>query len=193
MKRLFIFRSVFLLYSIEAPFGDQNYNRTWLEFLLLNKQNFCWLKQRPELCVENICILWSQIIAYISETITEGVRAHRRQSMMLVWWVWRSAGRGHPKATASLTALSAGLLTLDQEEKMEPDMRMTLWKWDCLIMGLCTRYSTLAAPTPCNIIFSSGFQSGNKKIYSFFKTCCRLFTILLSGNEHWNNLFYFVS
>ena len=48
--------------------------------------------------------------------------------MMLVWWVWRSAGREHPRAVASLTALSEGLWTLDQEENMEPDMRMTLWK-----------------------------------------------------------------
>ena len=87
---------------------------------------------------------------------------------MLVWWVCRSAGRGQPRATASLTARSDGLLTRDQEEKIEPDMRMTRWKWDCLIMGLCTRYSTLAAPTPCNINCSSGLESGNKKEFTHF-------------------------
>ena len=74
-----------------------------------------------------------------------------RHSRMLVWWVYRSAGRGQPSSLASLTAFSAGLSTRDQEENMEPDMRITLWKCDCRIIGLCTRYSTLAAPTPWGV------------------------------------------
>ena len=75
-----------------------------------------------------------------------------RQSRMLVWWVWRSAGRGQPSSLARRTAVSAGLWTRAQEENMEPDMRMTRWKCACRIMGLCTRYSTLAAPTPCTTV-----------------------------------------
>ena len=71
---------------------------------------------------------------------------------MLVWWVWRSAGRGQPSSLARRTAVSAGLWTRAQEENMEPDMRMTRWKCACRIMGLCTRYSTLAAPTPCTTV-----------------------------------------
>ena len=74
-----------------------------------------------------------------------------RHSRMLVWWVYRSAGRGQPSSLASLTAFSAGLSTRAQEENMEPDMRITRWKCDCRIIGLCTRYSTLAAPTPWGV------------------------------------------
>ena len=91
----------------------------------------------------------------------------RRQSRMLVWWVWRSAGRGQPRAVASLAALSDGLWTRDQEENIEPDIRITRWKWDCRIMGLWTRYSTLAAPTPCNTFISTLALMLDIRIYSF--------------------------
>ena len=87
-----------------------------------------------------------------------------RQSSMLEWWVCRSAGMGQPSWRASRTACttvvihqcsdtghatcSAGFSSRAHPEKMEPERRMTRWKWDWRIMGLCTRYSTHTAPAP---------------------------------------------
>lgn len=197
MRRLFIFRSVFLVFAIEAfaaPFWDQNFNRTWLEFLLLNKQNFCWPKQRPELR-SKLSKLWSPsfwvglsdclppLLKCSPEAVSDvgvvGVQVSREgtaqghgQSHRPVRRVVDPGPGGEDRARHEDDPVEVGLsdhgavhqvLHTGRPHALQHQLLVRIGKWK------------------------------QERIYSFFKTCWRLFTILLSGNEHWNNLFYFVS
>ena len=141
---------------------------------MLNKQNFCWLKQRPELCVGNICILWSQIIPYISETITEGVTGYSSPEavddvgVMGVEVSRQGTPQGHRQSDGPVRRVVDPRPGGEDGARHQDDsVEVRLSDHGAVHQVLHTgRPHTLQQ---CNIIFSSGLQSGNKKNLLIFQ------------------------
>ena len=156
-----------------GPLGNLNCNWTWLEFLWLNKQKF--VLRRNDIC------LWPEAVHDVGVVSVEVGRERTAQGSgqprRPVWRVVDPRPGGEHRARHQDHPLEVRL----------PDH------------GAVDQVLHAGGPHPLqHLHLNTGSNAGYPNLLLFMgililKACCRLFTILPSGNEHSNNLFYFVS